>query len=90
MLNLPLALTNRVAGVFLAGGLRGMTSTMGSMTLFRMATRNGIRLVSHIQYLIQREAVTKAVERAAHERLVLIVMTAMPLACLDPARVSRG
>ena len=69
-----------VAGVFLAGGVLSVASMIGFITLFGIATRNGIMLVSHIQHLIQFEGVTElreAVERAAHERLVPIVMTAM-------------
>ena len=80
MLNLPLALIGGVAGVFLAGGVLSVASMIGFITLFGIATRNGIMLVSHIQHVIQFEGVTElreAVERAAHERVVPIVMTAM-------------
>jgi Cu/Ag efflux pump CusA len=80
MLNLPLALIGGVAGVFLAGGVLSVASMIGFITLFGIATRNGIMLVSHIQHLIEVEAVTDfrdAVERGARERLVPILMTAM-------------
>jgi CzcA family heavy metal efflux pump len=80
MLNLPLALIGGVAGVFLAGGVLSVASIIGFITLFGIATRNGIMLVSHIHHLLDREGVTnlrEAVERAAHERLVPILMTAM-------------
>ena len=80
MLNLPLALIGGVAGVFLAGGVLSVASMIGFITLFGIATRNGIMLVSHIHHLMQVEGVTDfrdAVERAAHERLIPILMTAM-------------
>jgi Cu/Ag efflux pump CusA len=80
MLNLPLALIGGVAGVFLAGGVLSVASIIGFITLFGIATRNGIMLVSHIHHVMDVEGVVnlrEAVERAAHERLVPIVMTAM-------------
>jgi len=80
MVNLPLALIGGVVGVFLAGGVLNVATMIGFITLFGIATRNGIMLVSHIQHLMAVEGVTdfrEAVERGAAERLAPILMTAM-------------
>jgi Cu/Ag efflux pump CusA len=80
MANLPLALIGGVAGVFLAAVVLKSGDDDRVHHAVRIATRNGIMLVSHIQHLIAEEGVTnfrEAVERGARERLIPILMTAL-------------
>jgi CzcA family heavy metal efflux pump len=79
MVNLPLALTGGVAGVWLSGGVLSVASMIGFIALFGIATRNGIMLVSHIRHLRDEEGVAdhrEAIVRGALERLAPILMTA--------------
>jgi CzcA family heavy metal efflux pump len=94
MLNLPLALIGGVAGLYLAGGVLSVASIVGFITLFGIATRNGIMLVSHIRHLQEHEGVREfrtAVIRGATERVVPILMTALAAGlALVPIALSAG
>jgi CzcA family heavy metal efflux pump len=94
MVNLPLALIGGVVGVFLSGGVLNVATLIGFITLFGIAARNGIMLVSHIQHLLRHEGVTdfrEAVERGARERVVPILMTALAAGlALVPLALSGG
>ncbi|MCG8320968.1 MAG: efflux RND transporter permease subunit, partial [Cytophagales bacterium] len=83
MLNLPLALIGGVAGVFVSGGVLSVASIIGFITLFGIATRNGVMLGAHSRYLLDSGEETNfdaAVRRGAMERLIPILMTALATA----------
>ncbi len=80
MINLPLALIGGVVGVFLGDGVLSIAVLIGFISLFGIATRNGIMLVSHVRRLLQDEGVTDgrdAVIQGSVNRLVPILMTAL-------------
>ncbi len=80
LLNLPLALIGGVAGLTLSGGVLSVASLIGFITVFGIAARNGILLVSHVRHLQRNEGVTnfeEAVRRGAIERVSPILMTAL-------------
>ena len=78
MVNLPLALVGGVFAVWLTGGVLNVATLVGFITLFGIAIRNGILMVSHFNHLQgQGVALYEAVVRGSMERLSPIMMTAL-------------
>lgn len=94
MINLPLALVGGVVGLWLTGGVLSVATIVGFITLFGIATRNGVMMVTHIKHLQVVEGVTElaeAVRRGAEERLVPILMTAISAGlALVPLAIAMG
>jgi len=79
MVNLPLALIGGVVALFFSMGIITIASMVGFITLFGIAVRNGIIMVSHYNNLIEREgkSLREAVVQGSLERLNPIMMTAL-------------
>ena len=93
LVNLPLALVGGILGVYVSGGVLSIASVIGFITLFGIATRNGILLATRARDLelgggLLRE---EAVARASSERLAPILMTAVTAALgLLPLALAMG
>jgi Cu/Ag efflux pump CusA len=79
LINLPLALIGGVAAIAATSAVVSIASLVGFITLFGIATRNGILLVSHFEHLRTHEGadVNEAVWRGSLERLSPVLMTAL-------------
>jgi len=78
MVNLPFALIGGIYMVLFTGGIVTIASLVGFITLFGIATRNGILMVSHYQYLRKEgKEFMQAIRQGAMERLNPILMTAL-------------
>lgn len=78
MLNLPLALIGGVFVIFFTSGVVSIPAIIGFISLFGIATRNGMLLVDRYNYLVAEGlSVKDAVMRGSLDRLNPIVMTAL-------------
>lgn len=77
MINLPLALIGGVISVWMTSGIVSIPAIIGFISLFGIATRNGILLVSHYNDLNERGlSVEQCVLQGSLDRLNPILMTA--------------
>jgi CzcA family heavy metal efflux pump len=79
LVNLPLALIGGIAAVALGSQTLSVATLVGFITLFGIATRNGVLLVSHYQHLIRDEhmQLADAVRVGSMQRLGPVFMTAL-------------
>lgn len=78
LLNLPLALIGGVLSVWLTSGILSIPAIIGFITLFGIATRNGILLVSHYKTLLEQGMpLYQAIIQGSKDRLSPILMTAL-------------
>ncbi len=81
LLNLPLALIGGVFSIYFTSGILSIPAIIGFITLFGIATRNGILLVSHYQHLQEGGvSLIETITRGSADRLNPILMTALTAA----------
>ena len=78
MINLPLALIGGVIAVASSGGIISVASMVGFITLFGVATRNGLLLVDNYNHRIAEGLpLREVIVEGSMERLVAILLTAL-------------
>lgn len=77
LLNLPLALIGGILATYFTSAVMSIPAIIGLITLFGIATRNGILLVSRYQHLrLEGVHLDEAVQHGSADRLTPILMTA--------------
>jgi Cu/Ag efflux pump CusA len=78
LINLPLALIGGVYSIYFTSGIMSIPSIIGFITLFGIATRNGILLISRYQTLTKEgKTPLETIMQGSIERLSPILMTAL-------------
>lgn len=79
LINLPLALIGGVFALLMTTGEVSIPAIIGFISLFGIATRNGMLLISHYNHLQQEEGINvyDSVIRGSMDRLNPILMTAL-------------
>ena len=90
----PFALAGGVLAVAFGGGVLSLGALVGFVTLFGIAARNGILLISHVDHLVDVEGQPfgrATVVQAARERLTPILVTALVTGLgLAPLAIAAG
>jgi Cu/Ag efflux pump CusA len=78
LINLPLALIGGILSIWVTSSTISIPSIIGFITLFGIATRNGILLVSRYQHMLDEgTGITKVILDGSVDRLNPILMTAL-------------
>ena len=81
LLNLPLALIGGVFAIFVTSRIMSIPAIIGFITLFGIATRNGILLISNYQHRLgDSHSLRETVLKGSLDRLNPILMTALTAA----------
>ena len=81
LLNLPLALIGGIFTIYFSSGILSIPAIIGFITLFGIATRNGILLISNYQKLQnQGLSLDEIIVKGSIDRLNAILMTALTAA----------
>lgn len=78
LINLPLALIGGILSIYFTNGIMSIPAIIGFITLFGIATRNGILLVSHYETLREEGLdLYQTIIQGSKDRLSPILMTAI-------------